>query len=273
MDFIKNIEKQIDTNNSLLCIGLDPVKEKLPVHLKESKDPFFEFNKAIVDATADVAACYKPNAAFYAAEGVEGIVALQQTIQYIHKKYKTPVILDAKVADIGNTSEAYAKYAFDYLKADGLTVNPYMGKDSLVPFLTRKEKGVIVLCHTSNEGAHDFQDVWVADRDTFHYVIVAEKIREWHEEFGNCMMVVGATYPEQLEYLRDVTEDIFFLVPGIGAQGGNLEQVMKAGLRDDKSGLLLNSSRSILYAGAGRDFAEKARAEAEKMRDEINKYR
>ena len=273
MDFIKQIENAIAKNNSLLCVGLDPVREKMPKHLFDSGDPFFEFNKAIIDATHDLAAVFKPNLAFYAAEGLEGIEALQKTIKYIHSTYKTPTILDAKFADIGNTSEAYAKYVFDFLKADGLTVNPYMGKDSLEPFLKRKDKGVIVLCHTSNEGALDFQDLWVADRDTFNYVIVAEKIVEWNKEYGNCMMVVGATYPEQLEYLREATEEMFFLVPGIGAQGGNFREVMKAGLRDDKSGLIINSSRSILYAGAGRDFAEKARVEAEKIREDINKFR
>lgn len=273
MDFLKQIEASIKKNNSLLCVGLDPVREKLPRHLLDGSDGLFEFNKAIIDSTHDLVAAFKPNLAFYVAEGVNGITALEKTISYIHKTYQTPVILDAKVADIGNTSEAYAKFAFDIMKADGLTVNPYMGKDSLEPFLRRKEKGVIVLVHTSNEGALDFQDVWVTDKDTFNYVIVAEKVREWHEEFGNCMMVVGATYPEQLEYLRDVSEEMFFLVPGIGVQGGNLKEVMDVGLREDKSGLLINSSRSILYAGVGRDFAEKARLEAEKTRDGINKYR
>lgn len=273
MNFLQQIETTIEKNNSLLCIGLDPVREKMPKHLFDGDDPIFEFNKAIIDSTHELVACYKPNTAFYAAEGVEGITALKKSIEYIHKEYQTPIILDAKVADIGNTSEAYAKYAFDYLKADALTVNPYMGGDSLEPFFHREDKGVIILCHTSNEGALDFQDIWVADRDTFNYVIIAEKIVEWNQAHSNCMMVVGATYPEQLEYLREVTEDMFFLIPGVGAQGGNLEEVMRSGIREDKSGVLINSGRSILYAGAGKDYAGKARIEAEKMRDQINSYR
>ena len=273
MNFINQIEGQIEKNNSLLCIGLDPVKEKMPQHLFESPDAFFEFNKSIIDQTHDLVAAFKPNLAFYAANGIEGFGALEKTIEYINKEYKTPVILDGKLADIGNTSEAYAKFVFDILKVDAVTVNPYMGTDSLEPFLKRSEKGVIVLCHTSNEGSADLQDIWIADRNTFNYVLVAEKIVEWQAEYGNCMMVVGATYPDQLEYLREVSEEMFFLVPGIGVQGGNLEKVMRVGLRSDKSGLLINSARSILYAGVGRDFAEKARVEAGKIRDEINKYR
>lgn len=265
MNFQQKLENAIAKNNSLLCIGLDTDTSKI------SKD-LFDFNKDIIDQTADLVCCYKINSAFYSAVGLQGLKALQKTITYIHDRYTgIPVILDAKRADIGNTSEQYVKEVFDVFDADAVTVNPYHGFDGVEPFLKRKEKGVIVLCRTSNKSASDFQDL-LSNGEPL-YMHVARKVAEWNKDYGNCMLVVGSRRPEELRQLRKVIPGMFFLVPGVGVQGGNLAATLRIGLTKEKSGLIIHAARSIIYASTGEDFANAARSEAEKLRDEINGYR
>lgn len=272
MTFIQKLESAIATNNSLLCIGLDPVMDKLPKHLLETDDPFLEFNKSIINTTHNLVCAFKPQIAHYEAEGAKGLETLQKTIDYIKSAYPSiPIILDAKRGDIGSTSDEYAKAAFDVLGVDAITVNPYLGGDALEPFLKRVNKGVIILCRTSNPGASDFQDLQVGNEPL--YVQVAKKIVEWNKQYTNCLMVIGATWPEQLKTVREIAPDMFFLVPGIGTQGGDVEKTLQAGLRPDKSGLIIHSSRGILYASSEPDFAEIAREKAEELRNQINTYR
>lgn len=273
MTFLEQLQQTITNHNSLLCIGLDTDLTKIPEFLhQEGPDSVYYFNKDIIDATSELVCAYKINIAFYSAFGEHGLKVLLQTISYIKDTYEhIPVILDAKRADIGNTSQYYVNEAFDVLEADAVTVNPYMGFDSLKPFLDRKEKGVIVLCRTSNEGADNFQELDLGGKPL--YMHVAEKVIDWNKKFGNCLMVVGATAPHQLQKIRELAPDMFFLIPGIGAQGGNLEATLKAGLRRDKSGLIITSSRDIIYASRGEDFAQKAREKAEELQEQINRYR
>lgn len=272
MTFLEQLEETIEHHNSLLCVGLDTDPAKIPHSLQMEPDSVYQFNKAIIDATSELVCAYKINIAFYSAFGEHGLDTLLQTVSYIKDTYEhIPVILDAKRGDIGSTSEKYAHEAFDVIEADAVTVSPYMGFDSIKPFLERKEKGVIVLCRTSNEGAHDFQQLDVAGKPL--YMHVAEKVVEWHKQYGNCLLVVGATAPEQLQQIRSIAPDMFFLVPGVGAQGGDLATTLKTGLTNGKSGLIINSSRDILYASNGEDFAQKAREKARSLRDQINQYR
>ncbi|MBI2613678.1 MAG: orotidine-5'-phosphate decarboxylase [Candidatus Levybacteria bacterium] len=274
MNFRKKLEKNIKKNNSLLSIGLDPDVEKIPEHLKKYKDPIFNFNKQIVDATYDLVCAYKPQIAHYAAKGIRGIGSLLKTINYLAYTYpQIPIILDAKRADIESTSRLYAKEAFDVFNADALTVNPYFGLDSLKPFLERKDKGVIILCKTSNKSAGDFQDLKISSDKIPLYLHVAEKVQEWNKKYKNCMLVVGATWPEELKKIREIAPNMFFLVPGIGSQGGDIKQTLKNGLRKDKSGLIIHASRSIIYASDKANFAITARKEALKLKENINKYR
>lgn len=273
MTFFEKLDTAVKNNNSLLCVGLDTDIHRIPKHLiEESEDHVYEFNKAIIDATHDLVCAYKPNSAYYEADGIDGLASLEKTIEYINSTYPDiPVILDAKRADIGSTSEHYAMAAFDYFKADALTLHPYMGEDSLEFFLKRRDKGCIILCRTSNPGASDFQDL-IIDGDPL-YIKVAEKIVEWDKIYHNCLMVVGATWPEQMAAIRKVAPEMNFLVPGIGTQGGDIKAIMKSGLRSDKAGLITNAGRSIIYASSQDDFADQARLEAEKLRDEINSHR
>ena len=272
LNFLPALKKNWKRKKSLVCVGLDTELEKIPKFLRKEKDPIFSFNKAIIDATCDLVCAYKPQYAFYGANGVKGTEVLIRTVDYIHKKYPgTPVILDAKRGDIGSTAEQYAREVFDVFKVDAVTVNPYLGFDSIEPFLKRKEKGIIILCRTSNPGASDFQDLKVGGVPL--YQVVAKKIVTWHKKYGNCLMVVGATWPEQLKKIRRMAPEIVFLVPGIGAQGGDVEKTIKAGMDRNGAGMIINSSRGIIYASSGRDFAQKAREEAQKLKDEINKYR
>lgn len=292
MNFQQKLENLIQKNNSLLCIGLDTDINKIPKHLLEKEDSVFEFNKTIIDKTHDLVCSYKLNIAYYSAEGLKGLESLIKTIRYIHDRYSnTPVILDAKRADVGHTSEAYAKEVFEQINADSVTVNPYLGFDAVEPFLKYKDKGVIILCRTSNPGASDFQDLLVTPDVSIGihirsgnvaphrenglplYLKVAKKIVEWDKKYGNCLMVVGATWPREMKKIREIAKDMFFLVPGIGTQGGDLENTLKNGLTKNKSGLIIHSARAIIYASNGEDFAEKARQKAIKMRDEINRYR
>lgn len=282
MDFIQKLEKSIQKNNSLLCIGLDTDISKIPKHLLKTKDHVFNFNKSIIDNTHDLVCCYKLNIAYYSSLGVYGLQSLQKTIKYIHDHYTSiPVILDAKRGDIGNTSEQYAKEVFDVLDADAVTVNPYLGFDSLEPFLKRREKGVIILCRTSNLGASDFQDTQVAiethpkgGNRKFEplYVKVAKKIVEWNKVHKNCLMVVGATWPNELKKIRSIAKDMFFLIPGVGAQGGDLKKTLELGLTKEKSGLIIHSARGIIYASTKEDFAKMARKKAQELKDTINNF-
>ena len=272
MTFKQKLENIIKKNNSLLCVGLDSDLEKIPRHLHKKENPIFEFNKIIIDKTYDLVCAYKPNIAFYASEGLLGLKQLVQTIFYIRLKYPDiPIILDAKRADIGSTSMLYAKEAFDVLKADAVTVNPYLGFDSLRPFLERKGKGIIILCRTSNQGASDLQDLNVNKNPL--YLEVAKKVVEWNKMYKNCLMVVGATWPQQLKKIREIASDMFFLIPGVGAQNGNLKNTLRYGFDKNFSGLIISASRSIIFASEEFDFAERAREEALELKNEINKYR
>lgn len=254
--------QNIYAKKSFLCIGLDVDLEKIPVHLLEDEDFIFSFNKAIIDATHPFAVAYKPNTAFYEAYGIKGWRALEKTIQYLNKNHPGIfTIADAKRGDIGNTSAMYAKAFFDKLGFDAVTVAPYMGKDSIEPFLGFKDKHAILLALTSNDGAFDFQTKNMEGSEL--YKTVLKTSRTWtHSE--NLMYVVGATKAEHLSEIRKIVPDSFLLVPGVGAQGGSLEDVCKHGMTKNV-GLLINSSRGIIYASAGKDFAEAAAKEAEKI--------
>lgn len=256
--------EQIRIKRSFLCVGLDTDLSKIPAHLLETEDPIFEFNKAIIDATKDFAVAYKPNIAFYECYGPKGWESLQKTIDYIPKNIFT--IADAKRGDIGNTSSYYAKTFFDYLKCDSVTVAPYMGEDSVTPFLEFDNKWVILLALTSNKGALDFQMTKDENgQELFKKVLL--RSCEWGTS-ENLMFVVGATRAEGIGEVRKLVPDHFFLVPGVGAQGGSLEDVTNYGWNAD-CGLLVNSSRGIIYASNGLDFAERAAEEAKKMQEEM----
>ena len=257
---------QIQLKKSFLCVGLDVDLNKIPQHLLETEDPIFEFNKAIIDATHDLAVSYKPNTAFYEAYGINGWLSLEKTIRYINENYPAIfTIADAKRGDIGNTSSMYAKAFFEDLNFDSLTVAPYMGKDSVEPFLAFEDKHTIMLALTSNEGAFDFQTLNVNGTELYKQVLKTSK--SWKNS-QNLMYVVGATKAEYFTEIRKIVPDSFLLVPGVGAQGGSLSEVCKYGMNANV-GLLINSSRAIIYASNGIDFAEKARAEALQMQQEM----
>lgn len=265
MDFFNKLNETIKKNNSLLCVGLDTDTKKIPKHLLTRPDPVMVFNKKIIDATNDLVCCYKANIAFYAAQGIRGLKSLQKTISYIHAKYTViPVILDAKRGDIGNTAQHYVHEVFDIFGADAVTVNPYLGFDSIEPFLKYEDKGIIILCRTSNPGASDFQDLKVGGKPL--YIKIAKSVVSWNKKFKNCLMVVGATWPKKLKEIRKLAPDMFFLVPGVGSQGGDLQKILQYGLTKEKSGLIINASRSIIYAN-------NPKAEALKLKESINRYR
>ncbi|PIV49592.1 MAG: orotidine-5'-phosphate decarboxylase [Flavobacteriaceae bacterium CG02_land_8_20_14_3_00_34_13] len=258
--------EQIHKKKSFLCIGLDVDLDKIPKHLLLTEDPIFEFNKAIIDATNQVAIAYKPNTAFYEAYGVKGWTSLQKTIAYLNKNYpKIFTIADAKRGDIGNTSGMYAKAFFENLQFDAITVAPYMGRDSVEPFLAFENKFTILLALTSNIGAYDFQTL--KTDNNILYKKVVETSKTWNNA-ENLMYVVGATKAEFFKEIRKIIPNSFLLVPGIGAQGGSLEEVCTHGLNKEV-GLLINSSRSIIYASNENDFAYKAREEATKLQQEM----
>lgn len=266
----KELINQICLKKSFLCIGLDTDIKKIPSFLLEYEDPVFEFNKQIIDATKDLCIAYKPNLAFYESLGYKGLISLEKTIKHIPKDIFT--IADAKRGDIGNTSEMYARTFFEYYNFDSVTVAPYMGKDSVSPFLNFKDKWVILLALTSNEGASDFQLKKVDDSNGSSPENLFETVLKTSMEWGNeenMMYVVGATKAEMLEGIRKIIPDHFLLVPGVGAQGGSLEEVWKHG-RNKDCGLLVNASRNIIYAGNGNDFAEKARDEALKIQQQMD---
>lgn len=257
---------QIHAKKSFLCIGLDVDLTKIPPHLLALEDPIFEFNKAIIDATHDVCVSYKPNTAFYEAYGIQGWQSLQKTIHYINTHYpEIFTIADAKRGDIGNTSTMYAKAFFEDLQFDSVTVAPYMGKDSVEPFLAFENKHTILLALTSNEGAFDFQVLAANGKEVYKHVL--ETSKSWNNS-ENLMYVVGATKAKFFTAIREIVPSSFLLVPGVGAQGGSLQDVCSHGL-NDTVGLLINSSRGIIYAANGLDFAERAREEALKLQQEM----
>ncbi|MNX67389.1 orotidine 5'-phosphate decarboxylase [compost metagenome] len=262
----QQLHEQILQKKSFLCVGLDPDLTKIPPHLLETEDPIFEFNKAIIDATHDLTVGYKPNTAFFEAYGIKGWMSLQKTINYINENFPEMfTIADAKRGDIGNTSSMYAKAFFEDLNFDSVTVAPYMGKDSVEPFLAFENKHTIMLALTSNEGAFDFQTLTINGTELYKQVL--ETSKTWKNS-ENLMYVVGATKAEYFADIRKIVPDSFLLVPGIGAQGGSLSEVCKYGM-NDKVGLLVNSARAIIYASKGTDFAEKAREEALKVQQEM----
>ena len=260
------LTEQIYLKKSFLCIGLDVDLNKIPAHLLATNDPIFEFNKAIIDATHHLCVSYKPNTAFYEAYGLKGWESLSKTIAYLNDNYpEIYTIADAKRGDIGNTSTMYAKAFFKDLAFDSVTVAPYMGKDSIEPFLAFKDKHTIMLALTSNEGAFDFQTLAVNNQELYKQVL--ETSKQWKNS-ENLMYVVGATKAEYFKDIRAIVPNSFLLVPGVGAQGGNLQDVCKYGLAENV-GLLINSSRGIIYASNGADFAEAAAKKAKELQSQM----
>lgn len=262
----KQLVEQIQQKKSYLCVGLDSDITKIPKQLLTEKDPVFTFNKMIIDATAEYAVAYKPNLAFYECNGVKGWESLQKTLDYIPKNCFT--IADAKRGDIGNTSSLYAKAFFEAMNFDSVTVAPYMGEDSVKPFLQFKDKWVILLALTSNPGAHDFQTSVLEEEKKMLFEKVLRVSSQWGT-IENMMYVVGATRADMITKVRAIIPDHFLLVPGVGAQGGSLEDISAAGLNKD-CGLLVNSSRQIIFASGGNDFAEKARTEAKSVQQKMS---
>ncbi len=264
------IQKQWESKR-FLCVGLDPDLERLPTSLKTQNNPeaLLAFNTSIIDATRDLVCAFKPNSAFYEAHGTDGWRVLKETISYCHSVAPdVPVILDAKRADIGNTNEGYVEAIFDYLNADAVTVHPYLGGDAIRPFLDRREKGIFLLCRTSNHGAEEFQDMLVDGRP-LHQVVAEHVHATWNTE-GNCGLVVGATRAESIGAVRSLVGDMPILIPGVGAQGGDVAASVRAGKNSRGDGIIINSSRSILYASRGEDFADAARRSAQQLHDAIN---
>ena len=270
--FIHRLQGSWARNDSLVCVGLDPEIERFPQHVAAHASPIFQFNKAIIDATADLVCAYKPQFAHYAAYEAED--QLQRTIEYIHETYPdVPVILDSKRGDVGNTAERYANEAFERYGADAVTVNPYLGGDSLEPFLKHADRGVIILCRTSNPGARDLQDLTVDAAGRRLYHVVADLAAQQWNTRGNCLLVVGATYPQELAEVRRIVGDMPLLVPGVGAQGGDVAAAVRSGQTAAGTGLIISSSRGILYASRGEDFASAARTATERLRSQINEHR
>jgi orotidine-5'-phosphate decarboxylase len=265
--FFAKLREAIQRNDSFLCVGLDPDPARLP-----EKD-VAAFNRAIVEATADLACVYKPNLAFYEALGPQGMEVLQRTVEAIPKGI--PVIADGKRGDIGSTAQAYARALFDVYGFDAATVNPYLGGDALSPFLERADRGVFVLCRTSNPGGADLQDRLIAADAGARplYEVVAELARDKWNAHGNVGLVVGATYPEELGRIRQLCPDMTFLLPGVGAQGADVAAAVRNALDEGGGGFIITSSRQILYASSGRDYAQAARRAAQALRDEINRQR
>ncbi|MBI4180785.1 MAG: orotidine-5'-phosphate decarboxylase [Chloroflexi bacterium] len=267
MNFIDKLTSAVRKNKSLLCVGLDTDPKLLP-----DKTGIFEFNKAIIDATADLVCAYKPNFAFYETLGAEGFKALKSTVDYIPEGI--PVIADAKRGDIGNTAKAYAQAIFTHFNFDATTVNPYLGFDSIEPFLEYQDKGIFILCRTSNTGAIDFQSLSCEVENSHRplFEVVALKASQWNKH-GNIGLVVGATYPEELRLIRQSHPDMPLLIPGIGAQGGDLALTVRYGVDVQGEKAIINSSRQIIYASRGKDFDQAARGAAVALRDRINQYR
>ncbi len=265
MNPIEKYNQRARKINSLLCVGLDSELEKIPDEFKLKEFPQFAFNEWLIEQTHEYAAAYKLNSAFYEAQGDKGVKELKMTMEYLHINYPDIfTILDAKRADIGNTNRGYIESIFNWLGFDAVTIHPYLGQEAVQPFLDRADKASIILCRTSNDGAGEFQDLKTDGKKL--YEIVAERVsKEWSKN-KNCMLVVGATYPEEMKKIREISGDMTFLVPGIGAQGGDLEAVIKNGLNSEGLGLIINSARGII-------FADSPKEEARKLQEKINKYK
>ncbi|WP_027073197.1 orotidine-5'-phosphate decarboxylase [Luteimonas sp. J29] len=276
MTFIDKLRARWRDADSLLCVGLDPDPARFPDRFvgngyADTAEALFAFCRDIADATARYACAFKPQIAYFAAHN-GGEAALQRLIAHLNAAHPDiPVILDAKRGDIGSTAAQYAIEAFDRFGADAVTLNPYMGRDSAAPFLQRNDRGCIFLCHTSNPGARDFQELDVGGLPLYQHV--ARAIATGWNVDGNCALVVGATFPEELKVIRGIVGDMPLLIPGVGAQGGDVEAVVRNGATVDGTGLVINSSRGILYASTGEDYAEAAAGAARLLRDEINRYR
>ena len=272
--FIRQLEAAWAANDSLLCVGIDPDLARIPAVLKDKPHAILEFGRAIVDATADLVCAFKPQIAYFHAERAEE--QLEELIAYIHRRHPgIPVILDAKRGDVGSTAEQYAREAFERYNADAVTISPFLGHDSVTPYTDHADRGVIILCRTSNPGGSDLQFLEIdgpAGRERLYQRIARVVAHDWNGN-GNCALVVGATFPEELAEVRRIVGDLPLLVPGIGAQGGDIEATVQAGRTARGAGLIISSSRAILYASAGEDFAVAARAAASATRDAINRYR
>jgi orotidine-5'-phosphate decarboxylase len=270
MTFIEMLDARWRAADTLLCVGLDPDPARFPAHLQERPEAIFEFCRAIVDATADLACAFKPQIAYFASMRAED--QLERLIAHVRARHPgVPVILDAKRGDIGSTAEHYAREAFERYTAHAVTLSPYMGSDSIEPYLAYPDRGAFLLCRTSNSGGNDLQMLDVGTERLFERV-ARMTASTWNRN-GQLGLVVGATFPEELARVRALVGDMPLLVPGIGAQGGDIEASVRAGQTATGVGMVVNSSRAILYAGAGEDFADKARAAAQATRDEINRYR
>lgn len=273
--FISKLE-QCWKQGNFVCVGLDSDYNFIPTALKSKasvEEALYIFNRDIIDATHDLVCAYKPNAAFYEVQGDAGLRALIRTVHYLKETYPhIPIILDAKRADIGSTNLGYVQAAFDLIGVDAITVHPYLGKEALAPFLARKEKGIIVLAKTSNPGASEFQDLPVGDSREPLYQVVAHHVADDWNTHGNCGLVVGATYPDDLKKVRSIVGDMPILIPGLGAQGGEVEATVTAGKDSRGWGMIINSSRSIIFASKGNDFAQAARKATEELKAEINKW-
>jgi orotidine-5'-phosphate decarboxylase len=265
MNFLEKFQSICRFKNSHVCVGLDVDVTLIPPFLKHEKDPMYEFSKAIIDTTSEFAAAFKINTAFFEEQGSKGWQSLEKIVAYLPDNVLK--IADAKRSDIGNTSKMYAKAFLKTLPFNAITVNPYLGLDALAPFLCETDKGIFILCLTSNQGAHDFQ--YLQSGNKFIYEIVAEKVVGWNKN-NNCGLVVGATHPAEIRKIRDIAPKLPFLIPGIGAQGGDLAMSLKFTFATSEDPAIFNSSRAIIYASAQKDFAEVAGIKAKHLRDEIN---
>lgn len=265
MKIVDKYNSRVNKTNSLVCVGLDSELERLPKKFLKKKYPQFEFNKWIIKQTHQYVSAYKPNISFYEARGDKGIRELKMTMKYLQTKHPDIfTVCDCKRADIGNTNQGYVRSFFDWFGFDAITIHPYLGKESIQPFLDRKDKGCIILCRTSNSGAGEIQDLKIGKRPLWQ--IVAEKVKkEWNKN-NNCMLVVGATYFQEMKIIRKIAGDMTFLVPGVGAQGGNVKNIVMAGLNSKNKGMIINSSRGII-------FSDNPLRETIKLRNEINLYR
>lgn len=262
---VSKYNNRVEQANSLVCIGLDSDFERLPARFRSADHPQFAFNQWIIEQTHPYTSAYKPNVAFYEARGEEGLQSLKMTIDYLRENHPDILtICDAKRADIGSTNAGYVTAIFDWLGFDTVTLNPYLGREALQPFLERTDKACILLCRTSNPGAGEFQDLQIDGKSLWQ--IVAERINTVWNKNGNCMLVAGATYPDELKQIRTIVGDMTLLVPGVGAQGGDVEQTVCAGVNAQGKGMIINSSRGII-------FAEKPAEAAQALRDEINRFR
>jgi len=258
-------------NDSCLCVGLDPDPNRIPEHCLKSSTPFYDFLRPIIENTIDLVCAYKPNIAFFEAEGSRGIEELHHVIELIHEiDPDIPVLLDCKRGDIGNTAKAYARAAFQHLKADGVTLNPYLGEDSIEPFAQYPDKGLVILCLTSNKSYTDFQKLEFDGKPLF--LEIAKKVSGWNKKNGNFGLVIGATHPEEAALVRNTAPELPFLMPGIGAQGGDASKTMEIGTTNSGFKPIVNSSRGILYAGSEQDYAEKSREAAITLRKRLNSY-